>query len=201
MTRGRTLLWCGLVLLAATAGCKKRVATTTVREAPPQEDFRIVEKVLSDGMILQEIDLNDDRKPDVFNTYQPRANAPRLLVRKEVDLNLDGQVDKITYYNEQAELEREEMDGDFDGHFDWTDHYQDNVRVMTEVDTDGNGKMDQFSYYESPTPGATPRITRKERDTNGDTLIDIWERFDENGIVNRTGRDTDGDGKMDERDE
>ena len=73
--------------------------------------------------------------------------------------------------------------------------------VMTEVDTDGNGKMDQFSYYESPSMGATPRITRKERDTNGDTLIDIWERFDENGVVNRTGRDTDGDGKMDERDE
>ena len=104
---------------------------------------------------------------------------------------------KETYFNEKGELEREEMDGNFDGHFDWTDHYQDNLRVMTEVDSDGNGKMDQFSYYE----GTPPRITRKERDTNGDTLIDIWERFDEHGVVNRTGRDTDGDGKMDERDE
>lgn len=186
-----------LLLLTGVAGCPKKVQTAAVDEVKAQEDFRIVEKVLADGMIIQEIDLNEDRKPDVFNTYQPRANAPRLLVRKEVDLNLDGQVDKITYFNEQGELEREEMDGDFDGHFDWTDHYQDNLRVMTEVDTDANGKMDQFSYYE----GTPPRITRKERDTNGDSLIDIWERFDENGVVNRTGRDTNGDGKMDERDE
>lgn len=190
----------GAALLGAlflVSGCPKKVETTVVNEGKAQEDFRIVEKVLADGMIIQEIDLNEDRKADVFNTYQPRANAPRLLVRKEVDLNLDGQVDKITYFNEQGELEREEMDGDFDGHFDWTDHYQDNLRVMTEVDTDANGKMDQFSYYE----GTPPRITRKERDTNGDSLIDIWERFDENGVVNRTGRDTNGDGKMDERDE
>jgi hypothetical protein len=186
-----------LVGLAAAGGCQKKAVTSAAAEAKPQEDFKIVEKVLADGMILQEIDLNDDHKPDVFNTYQPRSNAPRLLVRKEVDLNLDGQVDKITYFNEKSELEREEMDGNFDGQFDWTDHYQDNQRVMSEVDSDGNGKMDQFSYYE----GTPPRITRKERDTDGDTWIDVWERFDENGVVNRTGRDTDGDHKMDERDE
>lgn len=188
-----------VVAVLSLAGCPKKSKPEAGPKQGPTviDDFRIVEKTLPDGLVLQEVDTDNDDKPDVFNTFQPRTNAPRLLVRKEVDLDLDGKVDQISYYNDDGEMEREERDRDFDGHFDWTDHYQDNRRVMTEVDSDRDGKMDVFSYYE----GEPPRITRKERDTNGDLKIDIWERFDDKGVVTRTGRDTDGDGKMDERDE
>lgn len=187
-----------LIALVMLAGCPKQKAAAVAKDAPVQQKtFQIVEKTLADGMILQSIDLDNDTRPDVYNTFQPRTGAPRLLVRKEIDLNYDGKVDQITYYNDQGQIEREEIDRNFDGQFDWTDHYQDNVRVMSEVDSDGDGKMDVFSYYE----GSPPRITRKERDTNGDNLIDVWERFDDKGVVTRTGRDIDGDGKMDIRDE
>ena len=45
------------------------------------------------------------------------------------------------------------------------------------------------------------RLDRKERDSDGDGKVDVWERFNDQGEVVRTGRDTDGDGKMDVREE
>ena len=185
-----------LAFALSASGCKKNADVVAAAEEE-QEKFRVTETLLPDGMTLQELDLDNDKRPDVFNTYQPRTGADRLLIRKEIDLNYDGKVDQITYFDETGEVEREEMDRDFDGQFDWTDHYQDNIRVMTEVDDNRDGRMDVFSYYE----GSPPKITRKECDTNHDGLIDLWQRFDTSGAVNRTGRDTDGDGKMDVRDE
>ena len=38
-------------------------------------------------------------------------------------------------------------------------------------------------------------------DTDGDGMVDYWEKFDTQGNVIRTGRDLDGDGKMDVRDQ
>jgi hypothetical protein len=171
-------------------GCPK---PTDVEEAAPIPP--VIERTTADGLIVQEVDLNGDHKADIVNTLRPRANADALLMRKESDLNLDGHADVITVFTDEGEVEREEIDGDFDGRFDWVDHYQSKQRVMSEVDSDGDGKMDIFSYYE----GTPPRISRKERDTNNDGRIDFWERFDEFGKVTKTGRDTDGDGKMDER--
>jgi len=155
----------------------------------------VVEKTTADGLVLEEIDVDLDGVPDIFNYYRERTNAPRLLVRKELDVNRDGRIDTTSYFTDAGELEREVMDRDFDGQVDWTDHYQNGQRVMSEFDTTANGLMNEFAYY------AKGRITHKERDSTGDGLIDTWERFDANGKVVKTGRDIDGDGKMDERDE
>jgi hypothetical protein len=84
--------------------------------------------------------------------------------------------------------------------FDWTDHFQDGVRVMSEYDTDHDGKPNVFKYFARNDDGSV-YIDRKERDSDGDGKIDVWERFNEEGLVIRTGRDTDGDGKMDVREE
>ncbi len=179
-----------LVLLLA-VGCAKRLDPEAVKVRA------IVEKALPDGLVLQEVDINGDRRPDVFNTLRPRKESAPLLVKKELDLNLDGRIDVVTYYTDEGELEKEEMDDDFDGRTDWIDHYRGGSRVMSEVDANRDGTMDTFSYYE----GNPPRIDRKERDTDGIGGIDTWERFDKDGNVIKTGRDTDGDGKMDVRDE
>ena len=44
-------------------------------------------------------------------------------------------------------------------------------------------------------------VTRKERDTNGDGRIDVWERYDDQGNVLKAGRDLgpEYDGSVDER--
>ncbi|MBK8181009.1 MAG: hypothetical protein IPK67_19405 [Planctomycetes bacterium] len=66
---------------------------------------------------------------------------------------------------------------------------------MSEVDADYNGVFDLFKYYESG------KVRRKERDTNADGKIDFWEYFDDQGNVVKTGKDIDGDGVMDIRDQ
>ena len=153
------------------------------------------ERPTDNGLIEQQIDLNGDMVPDVYNFYRERSEANRLLVRKEVDLNLDSKIDVRTWFTDTGTIEREEMDGDFDSRVDWIDHYRGGKRVMSEVDTDYNGAMDLFKYYEGG------KLRRKERDSKGDGRIDFWEYLDETGTVLRTGRDIDGDGVMDVRDD
>jgi hypothetical protein len=187
-------------LLIVSVGCKKNGSSDSLPgPANPYRDA-IKEKILPDGLVLEEVDLNNDGRPEMFNHYRTRADAPRLLVRKDADLNSDGRVDVRSWYDEAGLLELEEFDGDFDGQIDLWDHYQDtngdgiSERVSSEVDTDYDGAPNIFTYYRDGQP------VRKERDTNGDGKIDQWEKFDSEGNVVKSGRDTDYDGSVDERD-
>ena len=188
-----------LLLLASVGACSKRSATDPVRAANPYRDA-VRERVLPDGLVLEEIDLNNDGRPEIFNYYREREGAPRLLVRKDVDFSRNGRIDARSWYNDAGVLEMEEFDGDFDGQFDIWDYYQDvegngvPVRVATHRDTTFDGKPDTFIFYRDG------RVVRKERDTNGDGIIDHWERFDSEGNVVRSGRDTNYDGSVDQRD-
>jgi hypothetical protein len=185
-----------LSLLAVLAvGCAKKPSSSQA-----EFDRRVTEKELSDeGLILQEVDLDGDGSADVINYLRPRADAPRLLIRKEMDLNRDGRIDVVSFFDDSGTLEKEEMDSDYDGLFDWTDHYKEGLRVMSEWDSDFDGKPNVYKYY-TRVDGKV-YLDRKERDTDGDGQIDLWERFGRDGQVIRTGRDTDGDGKMDVREE
>lgn len=180
--------WIAMLLVASCAG-RNGVSTSS------EYSSALSTETTSDGLLKESIDIDGDTEPDIFNFYRERSNADPLLVRKELDLNVDGQVDVISFFDAEGKLEREEMDGDFDGTFDWIDHYQDGRRVLAEIDTDHDGRTNVFAYY------VDGSIARKERDTNGDGLIDYWERFDNEGNVVKTGKDLDGDGKMDVRDE
>jgi len=163
-------------------------------------ETKVVERPLEEeGLIEQLVDLDVDGMNDIRNLYRERADAPRLLVRKELDLNKDGKFDVISFFDEDGDLEREEMDSDYDGRFDWTDHYKGGKRVMSEYDTDYDGRPNVFKYYIENDDGVVV-LDRKERDEDGDGKIDVWERFKDGEVV-RTGRDTDGDGRMDEREE
>lgn len=180
-------------------GCKGKKAPIGEQSAEAFQS-QVTEKELPEqGLVLQEVDLDIDGKPDILNYFRPRSDD-RVLVRKEVDLNRDGNIDLISYFDNDGKLKKEEMDSDYDGKFDWTDHYQEGKRVMSEYDTETDGQPNVFKYYETSEGGDT-KLSRKERDTDGDGKIDVWERFDANGRVIRTGKDTDGDGKMDERSE
>ena len=67
-----------------------------------------------------------------------RDGRDELVITSKVGMSKD----------DEGTLEREEMDGDFDGHFDWVDHYQSGERVMSEQDTDNDGQMNEVSYNE-----------------------------------------------------
>ncbi len=180
-------------------GCvpkNKKAASETEEVMPSQREAKMLtEQPAEDGLIRQEIDLNGDGRGDVFNYYRERSEGPRALVRKEVDLNWDGRVDVQSYFTASGEMEKESMDGDFDGNMDWVDHYQGGKRVLSEVDTDYDGRADLWKIYEGG------KVKRKERDTDGNAQVDFWEYLDDSGAVVKTGRDIDGDGIMDERED
>ena len=180
----------------ALGGCKPK--PTGVEGAKDMKELVLEREEPESGLVVQEVDLDVDGNVDVYNYYRKRS-SDRLLVRKEVDLNRDGKVDLISFFDDDGRLKKEQMDSDYDGHFDWTDHYQEGKRVMSEYDTETDGRPNVFKYYDSSS--GTSVLSRKERDTDGDGQIDVWERFDAEGNVIRTGQDTDGDGKMDTRSE
>jgi len=193
-----TALFLGAIVIT---GCKsnKGAAAAPTESHDEEPETQVTERELPEqGLIQQEVDLDVDGKPEIVNYFRQRSED-RLLVKKEVDLNHDGRIDLISYFDDSGKLKKEQMDSDYDGSFDWTDHYRDGKRVMSEYDTETDGKPNVFKYYEVA-EGQT-RLARKERDTDGDGKIDVWERFDAEGNVIRTGKDTDGDGKMDERSE
>ena len=144
---------------------------------------------------VQSEDINRDGDPDIFYVYK-RDETGSNLIRVEIDLNWDGQIDMRTTFNPATQMrESEEMDGDFDGTVDWVDHYQGGKRTLSEVDTNYDGTFDLFKIYESGS------VRRKERDTNFDGTIDFWEYLDDQGNVTKVGRDIDGDGVMDIRED
>lgn len=179
-----------LPMTAALVACPPKAAETSAVSGAG----RINEGAGADGLIEQSVDINGDGKPDVRNYYRDRVDGPRLLVRRTSDLNWDGKNDVSSWFNEQTgQLEKEEMDADFDGRVDWVDHYQGGKRALSEVDDDNDGRFDLYKIFENG------KVRRKERDTNGDGRIDLWEYMDEKGAVIKVGRDTDNDGVMDVR--
>lgn len=168
-----------VVPLSAHAGKKQKAAEMAAEQARLEAELAAARVKPT---VLVEVDFNEDGIIDVKNYYTDRTGS-RVLVRKETDLNLDGRVDVMTYYNESGAMEREVMDGDFDGLFDWTDLYEGGKRVRSEVDTDYNGTPDIYNTY------VDGKVTKKERDTNSDGDVDFWETFDADG--NRTAASTD----------
>ncbi len=159
----------------------------------------VKEYVNDAGQSVVEVDLNKDGNADIL-TYYHTANmlegSTPPMARKEVDLNRDGRVDVVSHYDTTGVVTKEEMDGDFDGRWDWVDHFVSGKRVKSEVDSNYDGRIDLYRYYENEIK------VRRERDTDTNGLIDHWEFFDPEGEeIIMTGYDTDGDGKMDVREE
>jgi antitoxin component YwqK of YwqJK toxin-antitoxin module len=181
-----------ILALASTACLIKKEESNT---AAAGDTSSVRERETADGNLVVEVDLDGDDRADIFNYFRKLEGEGRLLLRKEMDLNKDGRIDVWSFFTETGVLEREEMDGDFDGNIDWIDHYQGGKRVMSEIDTQNSGRFDLFKYYESG------NIRRKERDTTGDGNVDHWEYFDDEGNVVKVGWDIDGDGQMDVRED
>jgi hypothetical protein len=139
-------------------------------------------------------DLNHDGRPDVW-VYTVKAKTADgkeydRLVRKEMDINWDGKVDVVRYYDENEQISKEELDLDFDGRIDQWNYYEKGVLVRKERDLDFNGKPDLWIYYDKG------HIVRKERDTNHSGRVNYWEYW-ENDKVDRIGEDLNGDGQVD----
>jgi hypothetical protein len=205
-------LACALTAILALSACKKTDPEATTDNTKPQATESgagpVVTKDISDeGLQVVERDLNNDKRSDTFTYQRPRPGQAPLIVRKEQDINFDGKIDIVSFFSLAGVLEREEYDGDFDGKTEITDYFQPQaacsnapLRVSSEADTDFDGRPDKFTYY-TANAECRPRPTHEERDENGDGKIDYWLRYDDKGAVVISGKDTNGDGRMDVREE
>src|SRR5436190_22946613 len=133
-------------------------------------------KCSDQGKEIVTADTNQDKKPDVWKFFQVVSSGGQklnVLTCKQVDLNHDGKLDIVYYYDDKgAQTTLEEFDLDFDGKFDLTVYYAQGKKVREELDTNYDQKPDLFKYYEEE------KLVRIERDTNSDGKIDEWQYYE-----------------------
>ena len=93
----------------------------------------------------------------------PQQITPRVI---KSDRNYDGNIDRIEYYDEKGGI------------------------TKVEVDTTGDGKMNEWMFYEGGIPN------KVERDLNRDGKADTFLTYDKKGQLVKTETDTTGDGKV-----
>ena len=142
-------------------------------------------------------DTDGDKKPDswkFFKTIDVGGQKTEVITCKQVDLNHDGKIDMVNYYDDGGpQIVLEEIDGDFDGKFDFTAYYNQNKRVRDEFDMNFDQRVDLWKYYEEG------KLVRIEKDPNNDGKVDEWEYY-EGGKLDRIGYDTSGSGRVDQWD-
>lgn len=206
-------LGCALV---ACGGAKEQAKADTDKEhtssdKPGGDGSAPIEIEVDGNQAVQRIDVNGDGKPDVFKFFRivgeapkgkDESDAPKVLVRKEIDVNFDQRTDIVEYYAGELGKEqriRAELDLDFDGRVDETRHYKAGHITLIELDLGFDGKTDTWRYYQltKNDEGKTVnRLVEKRKDTNGDGAVDEWEYFTK-GEITKIGFDTNGDGSPD----
>ena len=132
----------------------------------------IVREKSDSGLDCKLIDLNGNRKANLRNCYQGDGGP---LVLQEIDLNNDEKMDITTIFNANSQKEREEHDLDYDGVPEWVDHFEEDVRTMTEIDSNIDRKVDIRLFYNEG------KVFRKEKDNNFDGSFELLMTINEEG--------------------
>ncbi len=148
--------------------------------------------------LVREFDRNGDKKTDIVNVYKrnsaekgAEADAEPQIFIKMMDLNLDGKYDVYRFYDESGAVAKEELDLDFDGKIETTDHYIGMNIVQKEIDSQFDEKSDLWKYFDEK-----GILIKLEEDQDGDGTIDYWEYY-AGGVLERVEKDTDRDGRPD----
>jgi hypothetical protein len=154
-----------------------------------RRDSRIIhESCAVDAKDARRVDANGDGKADVTIVSEGGKEVCRA-----VDLNFDGIVDSWIYFDAPGNVRRRESDFDRDGRLDEIAVYKAGVVVERRRATTEAGKLDTWHFFEK---GA---LTRTERDSNLDSVIDQWWEYPRAGHLEcpLIHSDADGDGRPD----
>ncbi|MCH2109311.1 MAG: hypothetical protein MK135_08275 [Polyangiaceae bacterium] len=159
----RFLLLPSLGLTVLSSGCSqpKSAETADIRA------YRDTEIVLENCSIESEeaiaLDANADGRPEVVRVM----DGDRELCRV-VDLNLDGKVDRTTFFDDLGKVRRVESDFDRDGRIDEVALFKSGIIQSRFRATTMDGNFDTWECYERGV------LKETERDENGDGAIDQW---------------------------
>ncbi len=181
-------LACGSTQKTATGASSSMAAAPGSNATPGPSVDR--SKCDTSGKQVTTTDTNQDKKPDVWKLY---AAGGQFLACKQVDLNHDGSVDIVYYYDASGVLTMEEFDLDFDRKFDMATYYQNGRRIRDERDHNFDARPDYWKFYEDE------KLVRIERDADFNGNVDEWSYY-EGGRLDRIGYDTSGSGRVDKWD-
>ncbi len=154
----------------------------------------------------QVFDMNRDGNVDLWKFYaykkmsDTEGDGDLLIIRKEVDLNFDGRVDRIMYYNQKENLTHEEIDTNFDGVIDRIHYYDNGMIIRTEfyqkeknrvmIDGENNPEVnpDFVRYFRQGV------LTREETDEGCDGYRELITLFNAEGNIAQVGYDDNDDG-------
>ena len=153
-------------------------------------------------------DMNGDVKVDLWKFYMLKPMAKDetkmeyILVRKELDLNFDGRIDRIMYYNLKESLIREEIDTNFDGSIDRVHYYDDSMIIKTEFYQLNCNHFDIDAVGDPSNPDLVRHyrkgiLTREETDAQCDGVSENITIFNAEGNISQIGDDNNGDGIVD----
>ncbi len=201
--RNPILTLLSLSMLAACGGSEQ-----SLRERAQDKPSPLLEPIYTeDGMKGERFDLNLDGTADIVKWLryrdrsgqlladarlkEPRGEYVEVIMRKEMDTNLDGKMDVIRNYNRRGALTGEQVDTEFDGVLETEATVVDGKVTRVTIDLNADGKPESVRYYRNG------QLQRIERDPNGDGATDTWSHF-ENQALTRIGADYDGDGGVDD---
>jgi hypothetical protein len=173
--RAQTLVAALGVALLACGGSKKDAKNPDgLAGSPGALVVPEVDKKLCDttGKRVETYDLDRDNRPDVwrvFATVKERGVETEVMTCKQVDFDKDGVKDYVVTYRETGQMNSEEVDLTFDDRFDTRHHFD----------------------------KSTNKVYLIERDMDHDGKPDVWEKFDDDGVLESVRRDSNGDGKPD----
>jgi hypothetical protein len=195
-----------LITLSTLTACGGSEAT--LRERSQDKPSPLLEPIYTeDGLKGERFDLNLDGTADIVKWVryrdragqlladarlrEPRGEYVEVIMRKEMDTNLDGKMDVIRNYNRRGALTGEQVDTEFDGILETEATVVEGMVTRVTIDLTGDGKPESTRYYRDG------KLQRIERDPNSDGLTDTWSHF-ENQALTRIGTDYDGDGGVDD---
>lgn len=136
----------------------------------------------------QKVDVNGDGKADIIHVMSGSHEACRI-----VDLNMDGVIDAVIYYDDQGRERRRESDFDRDGRADEISVFEGGALKLKLRETNFDNKIDTWDHYEGG------RLAKRERDSDGDGIVDQWWTFNnpQNPRCAIVASDRNADGKPD----
>jgi hypothetical protein len=126
---------------------------------------------------VHKFDLNHDGIPDAWAYYEKPLHSANsnytlgILVHKDWDVNFDGNVDLMRYFNREGEIIKEFCDLNFDGRMDITTYFQKGYKFRQDYDFNYDNKPDYWKFFQNNV------LIRTARDCDFDGQIDRWEYF------------------------
>lgn len=134
------------------------------------------------------IDHNHDGQLDEKWTYSPNG----VLVKAEMDRNLDHKVDYVAHHGRGGAIESAEADDNFDGLFETHMGFRNGSLQVTEADTDGDGFLDLRT---TNVHGVASTVEYLNAATSRPLRVEHYSL----GVMQFADVDTDKDGTLDRR--